>query len=75
MKSLLSLIGVVLIILGIGTLAYEGISYTQREKVAQIGNVQITADTEKRIYFPPILGGLSLLVGIGLVAAGAAARK
>lgn len=69
MKSITSLLGIVLVLLGIGTLAYQGVTYTQREKVAQIGNVQVSADVEKTIYFPPLLGGLSLLTGIVLVAA------
>ena len=70
MKSITSLLGIALILLGIATLAYQGVTYTQREKVAQIGNVQVSANVEKTIYFPPILGGLSLLGGIVLVAVG-----
>ena len=69
MKSITSIIGIVFILLGIGTLAYQGVTYTQQEKVAKIGNVEVSADVEKHIYFPPILGGLSLLAGIVLVAA------
>jgi len=70
MKTIISLVGVLLIILGIVTFAYQGISYTQREKVAEIGDVQVTTQTEK--YFPlsPALGGLSLVAGIVLVVAG-----
>ncbi len=69
MRSITSLLGIVLVLLGIGTLAYQGITYTQQEKVAQIGNVQVSANVEKTIYFPPILAGLSLVAGIVLVAA------
>lgn len=67
MKSTTGIIGIILIILGIGTLAYQGVTYTQREKIAQIGDIQVTADTQKTIYFPPLLGGLSLVAGIVLV--------
>jgi len=70
MKSTMSLVGLVLIILGIVFLAYQGFTYTKQEKVAEIGNLQITADTQKTVYFPPILGGLSIAAGIVLVVVG-----
>ena len=67
MKPSINMIGVLLIIVGIVTLAYQGFTYTKHEKVAQIGDVQISADTQKTVYFPPVLGGLSLVAGIVLV--------
>ncbi|MDR3476466.1 MAG: DUF3185 domain-containing protein [Gammaproteobacteria bacterium] len=70
MKSITSLIGLILIIVGIVAFAYQGITYTQREKVAEIGNLKITADTEKTIYFPPVLSGLCLVAGLVLVVIG-----
>ncbi len=70
MKSLLSIVGILLIIVGITSLAYQGFSYTKREKVLQIGDLEVTADTQKTVYFPPVLGGLSLVAGIVLVVVG-----
>jgi len=70
MKSLISLVGIVLIIVGVLALGYEGFSYTQRENVAQIGDLKITADTQKTIYLPPALGGAALVAGIILVVVG-----
>jgi uncharacterized membrane protein len=70
MKSLLSIIGILLIIVGITALAYQGFTYTKLEKVLQIGDLQVTADTQKTVYFPPILGGLSVVAGIVLVVIG-----
>lgn len=67
MKSVVRLVGILLIVVGILTLAYQGVTYTTREKVAQIGDVQVTADTEKTIHFPPILGGLCFVAGIVMV--------
>ena len=67
MKSLTNLAGILLIIFGIATLAYQGFTYTKHENVAQIGDMKITADTQKTVYFPPLLGGLSLAAGIILV--------
>ena len=66
-----TLLGIVLIVIGIFALAYQGISYTKREKVVDLGPIHATKDTTKTIPLPPILGGLSLVGGIVLVAAGA----
>lgn len=70
MKLLMNVIGVLLIIFGIVTLGYQGITYTKKEKIAQFGDVQVTANTEKTLYFPPIVGGASLVAGIVLVVMG-----
>ena len=68
-----ALIGVALIIVGVLALAYQGITYTTREKVVDLGPLKITAQKEKTIPLPPILGGLALAGGIVLVVV--AARK
>jgi preprotein translocase subunit SecG len=67
MKSTTALVGTLLIVIGIIALAYQGFTYTKHEKVAQIGDLQVTADTQKTVYFPPIFGGLFLVTGIILV--------
>ena len=67
MKSITNILGIILIIGGILALAYQGFTYTKQEKIAQIGDLKITADTEKRVYFPPVLGGLSIVAGVVLV--------
>ena len=64
-------LGVALIILGVVALSYQGITYTKREKILDIGPVQATTDREKTIPLPPLLGGLSLAGGIALVIVGA----
>ena len=70
MKSTASIIGIILILLGVLSLGYQGFTYTQREKVAQIGSLQISADTQKTVYLPPVLGGVALVAGIILVIVG-----
>jgi uncharacterized membrane protein len=65
------LVGVALIVLGIVAFAYQGITYTSREKIIDIGPFQATADTEKTIPLSPLLGGLALVGGIVLVVVGA----
>ena len=67
MKAPAMLIGIALIALGLIALAYQGITYTTREKVVDLGPLKITAQKEKTIPLPPILGGLALAGGIVLV--------
>jgi hypothetical protein len=70
MKAI-SIIGIALIVLGVVALAYQGISYTTREKVADVGPVEVTKDTTKTMPLPPLLGGLALVGGVVLVVVGA----
>ena len=65
-----SLIGIILIVIGIVALAYQGITYTTREKVVDIGSIQVTADKTKTFPLPPIVGGLALVGGIVLLVMG-----
>ena len=66
----IGIVGLVLIAIGIIALAYGGFSYTTREKVIDAGPIQVSADKEKSVSFPPILGGICLVGGIVLVLAG-----
>ena len=66
-----TLIGVALIILGVLALAYQGITYTTREKVLDLGPLKASVDKEKRIPLPPIVGVLALAGGVVLVIVGA----
>ncbi len=67
----ITLVGIVLIVLGIVAFAYQGITYTSREKVIDIGPFHATAETQKTIPLSPLLGGLALVGGIVLVVVGA----
>ncbi len=64
-------IGVVLIVLGALALAYQGFTYTKREKVVDIGPIQATAKKRETVPIPPILGGVALAGGVILVLMGA----
>jgi hypothetical protein len=66
----ITLVGIALILLGIVAFAYQGISYTSREKVIDVGPLQATVDTKKTIPLSPLLGGLALVGGIVLVVVG-----
>jgi uncharacterized membrane protein len=67
----ITLVGIALIVLGVVALAYQGITYTSREKVVDIGPFHATADTQKTIPLSPLLGGLALVGGIVVVVVGA----
>jgi hypothetical protein len=64
------IVGIILIAIGIIALAYGGFSYTKREKIIDAGPLQVSADREKTVPFPPILGGICLVGGIILVLVG-----
>lgn len=65
-----TLTGIILIVIGIAALAYQGITYTTREKVVDIGYIQMTAEKTKTLPLPPIVGGVALLGGIILLVMG-----
>ena len=67
MKLLLITIGIVLIAVGLVSLAYQGITYTSRETVVDLGPIKATADKQKTIPLPPILGGIALAGGVALL--------
>lgn len=63
-------IGIILIVLSIVSFAYQGITYTTREKVVDIGPIEATAERRKTIPLPPIFGAIALIGGIALVIVG-----
>jgi len=62
-----AVLGVLLIVLGILALTYQGITYTRREKVLEIGPIEATKETEKTIPLPPIVGGVAVIGGVVLL--------
>jgi len=69
MKTL-SVVGLILIVLGIISFAYQGINYTTHKKIVDIGPIQASTTEHKTIPLPPILGGLALVGGVVLLVAG-----
>jgi hypothetical protein len=63
------IIGIILLVVGLIGFAYQGITYTTREKVVDIGPIEATVEKEKRLPLPPILAGLALAAGIILIVA------
>lgn len=67
----LVLVGIILIIIGVVTLAYGGFSFTTSEKVAEIGPLKVEREKTRTVPLSPVLGGLALVGGIVLVVIGA----
>jgi hypothetical protein len=67
----LTIIGIVLIVIGIIGFATGGISFTHQKKDVDLGPVQISHKTQDTLPLSPIFSTISLVVGLGLVVAGA----
>lgn len=57
-------LGLILTLLGIAMLVWTGFSYTKKEKVIDAGPIQISADREKNVNWPPYVGGIVLVAGV-----------
>ena len=57
-------IALVMIVLGITMLVWTGFTYTQKEKIVEAGPIQISADKEKSVNWPPYVGGVILIAGV-----------
>lgn len=53
-----------MIVLGILMLVWTGFTYTKKEKVVDAGPIQISADKEKSVNWPPYVGGIILIAGV-----------
>jgi drug/metabolite transporter (DMT)-like permease len=66
-----TIVGVILIVLGVLGLALGGFSFTRKEKVLDLGPIEASADKKESVAIPPLLGALAVVGGVVLVAAGA----
>ncbi|KQN38807.1 hypothetical protein OQZ33_09555 [Pedobacter sp. MC2016-05] len=62
-------IGLILIVIGVIMLVWTGFSYTQKEKIVDAGPIQISADKEKSVNWPPYVGGIVLVAGVVVLVA------
>jgi uncharacterized membrane protein HdeD (DUF308 family) len=63
----MKLVGIILIVLGVLALVYQGIQYTSKEKILDIGSIKLSADTKKTIPLPPIVGAVAIAAGVALI--------
>ena len=66
----MSLAGIVLIVLGVAALVYQGITYTTRDTVIDLGPIHATAERQKTFPLPPVLGIVAIAGGIVLLVGG-----
>jgi hypothetical protein len=64
------IIGVVLIILGALVLGYQGFTYVTRDTIAQVGPVEVTAERERTVWIPPVVGGVAVAAGAAMLLLG-----
>jgi hypothetical protein len=60
-------IGIVLIVLGVISLMYQGFTYTTHKKVLDVGPIQATKEVHHSVSLPPIFGGIALIGGVVLL--------
>ena len=70
----LTLAGIVLVALGLAALAYQGFTYTTRDTVIDLGPIHATAERQKTVPLPPVIGIVAVLAGVGLLVAGSRKR-
>ncbi len=68
--KVMTVVGIVLIVLGILALVYRGIPYNSEKDVVRVGPMQTSIETHKTLEIPPVVGGMVLAGGIVLVVIG-----
>lgn len=58
------IIGMLMIVIGAAMLIWTGFTYTKKEKIIDAGPIQVSADKQKSVNWPPYLGGILLVGGI-----------
>lgn len=66
----MKILGILLVVVGIVAFAYEGINYTTRERVVDIGPIHVNADKTRTLPLGPIVGVAALAGGIALLVMG-----
>jgi hypothetical protein len=65
-----TIIGAILVIVGIVGFALGGFSFTHEKKDVDAGPIQIGHEQKKTVPIPPALSAIALLGGIGLIVVG-----
>ena len=64
-----TVIGALLILAGVIALSVGGFSFTTRDKVADVGPIQVTTERQRAIPLSPLLGGIAIAAGVVLIVA------
>jgi hypothetical protein len=70
----LAIVGGLLLVLGLVALVYQGITYTTRDTVLDIGPLHATADRQKTLPLSPVLGLAAVGAGVALLIVGVRKR-
>jgi hypothetical protein len=57
-------LGIILLVIGVLALAYQGFTYTTHKKVLDMGPIEATKEEHHTVPIPPILGALALIGGV-----------
>jgi hypothetical protein len=68
--NLMTIIGIILIALGVVGLIYGGITYTSSRNVIDMGSVHLQVDQKKQIPLSPIAGAAAVAIGVVLIILG-----
>jgi len=69
------MLGLILVIVGALILGYQGFTYVTREPIINTGPVVVTAEREKTVWIPPVIGGIAVVAGLVLMVAGGGRRE
>jgi hypothetical protein len=68
--NIMTIIGIILVVLGVVGLIYGGITYTSSKDVVNMGSVHLQVDQKKQIPLSPIAGTISVAIGVILIIIG-----
>ncbi len=66
----MKILGIILIVAGIGMFLITGISYTTEETVIDAGPLEVNAESEESLNWPPYASGIAVIAGFVLLAVG-----
>jgi hypothetical protein len=69
-----SIVGILLIVLGIIGFVMGGFTFTHEKKDVDLGPLQVSHQEKSTLPISPILSTLSLVAGVGLVVIGARSK-
>jgi len=64
-----AVVGALLILVGVIMLSTGGFSFTSRERVADVGPIEVTSERTRSVPLSPILAGLAIVGGLVLIVA------
>ena len=63
----IAIVGLLLIVIGLAALVYQGITYTTRDTVMNFGPIEATAERQKTVPLPPVVGVIAVGAGVVLL--------